>query len=152
LPRGSRLVVSCLCLAALFAAGCGKKGPDVVPVTGRITKGGKPVSFLTVTFWPELGRASMARTDADGRYELEFSKDIPMGAVPGRHTVFFRASQERIDEPLNLKDKKYHPQTPQILKKFNAQETSPCKVEVKHETPEVNIELNDFDEEPAARR
>jgi hypothetical protein len=88
----------------------------------------------------------MARTDADGRYELEFSKDIPYGAVPGRHTVFFRVSQERIDEPLNLKDKKFHPQTAQILKQFASKETSPCTVEVKHESPEVNIELDDFDD------
>ncbi len=144
LPRGSRLVASFLCLAALLAVGCGKKGPDVVPVTGRITKGGKPVSFVTVTFWPERGRASMARTDADGHYELEFSKDIPMGAVPGQHKVYFRVSQERIDEQVNLKSSKYHPQTAAILKKFSSQQDTPCTVEVKHETPEVNIELDDF--------
>lgn len=118
----------------------------MVPVTGRITKGGKPVAFVTVTFWPERGRASMARTDADGHYQLEFSKDIPYGAVPGMHKVYFRVPQERIDQGVNLKDAKYHPQTAQILKKFHSQDDTPCTVEVKHESPEVNIELDDFDD------
>ncbi len=140
------------CLAALSVAGCGPNGPDVVPVTGKITKGGKPVSFVTVTFVPELGRASMARTDADGHYELEFSKEIPYGAVPGQHKVFFKVSPESISEPVNLRDSKYHPQTAQILKTFSSEETSPCVVEVKHETPEVNIELDEFDDNSSKKK
>lgn len=148
IPRLSTVLLAACLMVGLFPlGGCGPAGPDVVPVAGRITKGGKPVAFVTVTFWPERGRASMGRTDADGRYQLEFSKDIPYGAVPGVHKVFFRVPQERIDAAVNLKDPKYHPQTAQILKKFSSQQETPCVVEVKHESPEVNIELDDFDDQ-----
>jgi len=124
----------------------------VVPVTGKITKGGKPVSLVTVTFVPERGRASMAKTDAEGHYQLEFSKEIPYGAVPGQHTVYFRVSAENINEPVNLRSPKYHPQTAQILKTFGSEEASPCVVAVKHETPEVNIELDDFDDKSSKKK
>jgi hypothetical protein len=141
-PRRGLLLA--LSVAAMLTTGCGRKGPDVVEVTGRITKGGKPVSFVTVSFMPERGRTSVGRTDADGRYDLDFSKEIPKGAVPGRHKVYFAVSQERIDAPVNLKESKYHPQMAQILKKFGSYQTTPCQVEVTHSSPEVNIELDDY--------
>jgi hypothetical protein len=129
-------------LAAVICAGCGPSGPDVVPVSGRITKGGRPVSIVAVQFYPEQGRPSSARTDNDGRYELEFSEDIPKGAVPGKHRVSIQVVQERIDQPINLKDPKYHPEMPEILKNFGDWQTTKLQVEVSHDQPVIDIELD----------
>lgn len=125
----------------LLAIGCGPKGPEVVPVTGRVTKEGKPVSNVLIHFLPEKGRTSSARTDSDGRFELQFSKDIPYGAVPGKHKVYFTMEQGRVDQPVNLDDPQYHPQMREILQKYGSYQNSPLRVEVDRNSPELTIEL-----------
>lgn len=68
--------------------GCG--GPDDQPelgtVTGTITQNGKPLADAWVEFVPEKGRLSAGRTDAEGRYSLQYTFDAP-GAKVGTHTV-----------------------------------------------------------------
>jgi hypothetical protein len=113
-------------------------------VSGRITKGGRPVSNAVVQFYPEKGRPSSARTDSDGHYELEFSEDIPKGAVPGKHKVSLQVLQERIDEPVNLKDPKYHPDMSEIRNRFGNWQTTPLQVEVRHDQPVIDIELDSY--------
>ncbi len=135
---------ACWIAVVICTAGCGPKGPDVVEVRGRITKGGRPVSHVVVQFYPEQGRPSAARTDGDGNYELEFSEDIPKGAMPGKHNVSIQIVQERIDEPINLKDPKYHPEMAQILKNFGDWSNTKLQVEVRHEQPVIDIELDNF--------
>ncbi len=142
-PRLDSFVVASLIFAAGIS-GCGPSGPDVVAVSGRITKSGQPVSNMVVQFYPDRGRPSAARTDDDGYYELEFSEEIPKGAVPGPHRVILQVLQESIDEPINLADKKYHPQTAQILQRFGNWQTTELKVEVRHDQPVMNLELDDF--------
>ena len=38
---------------------CSSGGPDVVPVSGFVTRNGKPVPFVTVYFQPTSGRPSL---------------------------------------------------------------------------------------------
>ena len=135
--------LACGILLVFYVAGCGPAGPDVVEVSGRITKGGRPVSNVVVQFYPDKGRPSAARTDDDGHYELEFSEDIPKGAMPGKHRVSLHVVQERIDQPINLKDPKYHSDMPEILRNFGDWKTTKLEVEVRHEQPVINIELDD---------
>jgi len=76
------------CLLLLAAAGCcgNKDIPPLGTVTGLVTLDGKPLADANVAFAPELGRTSIARTDAAGRYELYY--DGPnKGAAVGRHRV-----------------------------------------------------------------
>ena len=127
----------------VYTVGCGPDGPEVVGVTGRITKGGRPVSNVVVQFNPEKGRPSTARTDDDGRYKLEFSEEIPMGAVPGLHKVSLQVLPERIDEGVNLKDPKYHPEMAEILRHFGDWSKTKLKIEVRSDQPVIDIELDD---------
>jgi len=126
----------------LLVLGCGPKGPKVVPVTGRVTKDDSPVSNVLIHFWPERGRPSSARTDDDGRFELVFSKEIPKGAVPGKHKVYFTLEQASIDEKIDINSSKYHPEMRKILKKYGNYQTTPLKIEVKKGEPIIDIKLD----------
>ena len=60
-------------LLLLAYVGCSSSGPDIAYVSGRVTMDGKPLAQATVVFIPEDGRPAGARTDADGRYVLNFT-------------------------------------------------------------------------------
>jgi len=47
---------------------------------------GKPLAYATVVFIPENGRPAGARTDADGKYVLNFTEGRH-GAIPGNTAV-----------------------------------------------------------------
>ena len=67
--------------------GCGEAGPELAAVTGKLTKGGKPLAGVNVTFSPiEPGPSSGGRTDSDGKFVL-LSQSGKAGAVPGKHKV-----------------------------------------------------------------
>jgi hypothetical protein len=85
-----RLAVYFLILTACIA-GCGKSGPELAPVSGRLTVDGQPMENVDVTFQPdEMRPASYGRTDADGRYELGYKRGV-QGALLGQHTVRIRS-------------------------------------------------------------
>ena len=71
-------------------AGCGG-GPKYVPVSGVVTRGGKPLANVRVEFWPE-GNAvkSTAITDAEGHYNLMVEDGKSVGAVVGSHRVILK--------------------------------------------------------------
>jgi hypothetical protein len=90
LPRFLGLVLG---VATTWAAGCGD-GPDVVPVSGRITLDSNPLAGAYVTTQPigtvenpNPGEGSFGETDEDGRYHLELASDGTPGAVVGEHRV-----------------------------------------------------------------
>ncbi len=71
----------------MVVAGCGKGNrPDLAPVHGNVTLDSKPLAGAMVVFQPEHGKASHGFTNAQGRYELTYLRNIE-GAVLGRHTV-----------------------------------------------------------------
>ena len=57
-----------------LVTGCSSSGPEIASVSGRITMDGKPLANATVVFIPENGRPAGARTDADGKYVLNFTE------------------------------------------------------------------------------
>ncbi|MBX3440508.1 MAG: hypothetical protein KF861_23665, partial [Planctomycetaceae bacterium] len=79
-----RLLLS-LCLT-MFLAGCGNKGPKIASVEGTVLLDGEPLQDAAVVFNPPSGRPAGARTDAEGRYVLNFSKGRK-GAIPGTNRV-----------------------------------------------------------------
>ena len=64
-------------------AGCGKSGPELAPVSGRVSVDGQTMENVNVTFQPdEMRPASYGRTDADGHYELGYKRGV-QGACLG---------------------------------------------------------------------
>jgi hypothetical protein len=126
-----------ICLAALLiglVAGC-SDGPDVVPVTGTVTRAGKPVGGLMLNFMPEDGRPSWAITDAEGRYELQYSKSYQGGLI-GKHKVFVAYEPDQDGRPRALnRDQKA------IVAKYGNQSTSPLAVEIKNSGQVVDLQL-----------
>jgi hypothetical protein len=86
-------------LLVAVLAGCSQSGPEVAPVSGRVTLDGRPLASADVSFQPDgAQRASSGRTDADGRYQLMFKRGQP-GALAGEHTVRISISRELVRNP-----------------------------------------------------
>src|SRR5688572_11184430 len=89
---------STLILLLAACAGCGSDAPEIVRVSGTVTRGGKPVPGLIVHFQPEGGRPSWGQTDAQGHYDLDYDPDH-RGAKVGKHKVFFELGSAGASEP-----------------------------------------------------
>ena len=91
-----------LTIVALFLiliTGCGKSGPQIAPVHGRVTLDGKPLANADIRFQPDgPERPSVGSTDSDGRYELMYKRG-QSGAVVGQHTVRIWVSPEIVPHP-----------------------------------------------------
>ncbi len=95
--RGEWMDVPCVALIfTLTAFGCGKSAPyEVVPVSGKVTLDGEPLSNARLTFQPmagssqnrEVGPGSVGFSDESGTYVLETVYPVSKGAVVGAHTV-----------------------------------------------------------------
>jgi hypothetical protein len=86
----------------LFLAGCGGGGPQVAPVTGRVTLDGRPLELADVTFQPDGSqRPSVGRTDADGRYALAYKRG-QSGAIVGNHSVRIHISTDLVAKPPHI--------------------------------------------------
>lgn len=86
-PMFSKLRISLLIivLVSLTTVGCGSSG-DVGYVYGVVTLNGEPLPHATVSFYPTGARASVGRTDENGKYVLHYVKNED-GAVIGEHRV-----------------------------------------------------------------
>jgi hypothetical protein len=74
---------------SLLLTGCGgAAGPELGKVSGRVTLDGQPLANAVVRFQPAGagGTYSTGRTDADGNYQLRYSRD-QYGALIGSHRV-----------------------------------------------------------------
>jgi len=90
-------------LLLTMLAGCGTGGPEIVPVTGRVTLDGKPLEEATVVFQPAEGnRPSTSQTDADGRYQLMYKRGVE-GARVGKNKVSITVSHEIVRNPPKFK-------------------------------------------------
>jgi hypothetical protein len=121
--------ISALATLVILAVTCGcSKGPDVVPVKGTLTRGGKPLASFAVTFQPTQGRPSVALTDANGNFELAYTLH-EKGALRGTHKVFVQYTpiETSYDQP--SKDRR-----PADLKaihdKYGNVNTTPLEVEI----------------------
>lgn len=78
--------------AAVFAGGCAKSLPPIVPVEGTITVNNQPLPFVYVTFSPQLSdwgpeANSYGETDDKGHFTLICTYNQSAGAVVGKHLV-----------------------------------------------------------------
>lgn len=76
------LVFSC-CLFAMV--GC-DRGPETIPLEGRVTYGNQPLEFGTVIFQPSSGQPARGKIQPDGTFSLSTFRPGD-GVVPGKHLV-----------------------------------------------------------------
>jgi hypothetical protein len=126
------------CLGAacvtILIGGCNReKAPGLGRVTGAVTMDGTPVVDAAIKFEPEGGVAgtSVGRTDAEGKYELYYSRNHK-GAARGEHVVRINTYREPSEE-------KPQAQKETIPSKYNAK--SELKVTVKGGSNTHNFEL-----------
>jgi hypothetical protein len=82
-------------ITTLAILGCSPSHqPPLGRVSGTVTLDGESLANATVRFTPAgPGRTSEGTTDADGRYELRYLRDIP-GANIDQHTVRITTASE----------------------------------------------------------
>ncbi len=76
-------------ILVLIPAGC-DNGPNVAPVHGKITVGGKPLTEGNIVFMPSNGRMAHGKIQPDGSYRLTTFESND-GALIGDHSVTIEA-------------------------------------------------------------
>jgi hypothetical protein len=88
-----------LLVCAVALVGCVEPPRPVVPVSGRVTQGGKPIAGATVSFQPaiekgqDFGIGSYGKTDDRGRFTLRLVDNDEPGDIVGSHVVTISLSQ-----------------------------------------------------------
>jgi hypothetical protein len=119
-----RILSAALCCALCW--GCGPAGsgttPFLVPVKGKVTYKGKPVTKGLVKFVPDgYGREARGDLQSDGTFVLSTHKPGD-GVVPGSHRIAIAISESRLarDRALN---KYASPNTSQLTREVDAEHT-----------------------------
>lgn len=94
------------CLFCYTLPGCGESvvvpnWPDVVPCTGTVTMGGKPLGQAMVLYVPDVstqGQGGSAQTDDSGKYTIS-SRNVKGETVPGIVPGKYRVSFSRMVKP-----------------------------------------------------
>ncbi|MEQ8634245.1 hypothetical protein [Gimesia maris] len=135
-----RVIVLLVC-GMFLSDGC-SSGPDDVPetgtVTGTVTLDGAPLEEALVQFQPESGRISSGTTDAEGKYELDYTGTLK-GAKIGTHKVSittFKAPEE------NLETKEAQKQLPKekVPAKYNKDTTLTAEVNAGENTIDFDLQ------------
>jgi hypothetical protein len=127
LNRTNSLAV--ILLAATFGCGSGQAAlPDLIPVKGKITYKGQPLTTGTIRFEPDgYGRMATGKLQPDGTYVLSTLKEAD-GVVAGTHKVFVTGVDNKL-----AKDRAF--------KKFMQANGSTLTAEVSRENTEFNFDL-----------
>ena len=130
--------------AAISILGCGRGGPEIVPIEGTVTHDGEPVPNLRIYFVPTDGRPSWAISDSSGHFVLDYDADHD-GAKVGMHTVFVQNAGGDVDPTAAMSGAprpKTSPAMAQITKKYGTKDTSPLQVEVKKADRNFQLKLD----------
>jgi len=102
--------VSVLLWMLVVIAGCGEGFP-VAPASGIVLLDGSPLANASITTQPiatnslNPGPGSFARTDAEGRFDLELVQPAIRGAIIGEHRLMIRpVSAARKSAPPKIVD------------------------------------------------
>lgn len=127
-------LLACVAVLAVPIAGCSKGNqPPLGSVTGTVTLDGKPLANADVTFQPVgPGRAAMATTDDQGRYEMTYLNDVK-GALVGSTVVMITTAKSGSDDGKT-------PAVPERLPKRYHKEST-LKVEVAEGSNTFNFDL-----------
>jgi hypothetical protein len=133
------VVLTGVCLILLMLPACGGSGLNTVPVSGRVTYKGVPLTSGTITFSPQdqaSGRAAWAYIDPGGRYSLTTVR-MNDGALPGRYRVAVLAYDEAREDA----DKTRGRGRPTIPEKYLDHETSGLTATVESRTTTLDFDL-----------
>jgi hypothetical protein len=125
--------LSVLALAVLAASlGCGAAGqgalPSLIPVKGKITYKGQPLTTGAVRFEPDgYGRMASGTLQSDGTYVLSTLKEAD-GAVAGTHRVYIADPGKKLAND-------------RTFKKYMQANNSKLTAEVTPESTEFNFDL-----------
>lgn len=126
-------LIVCVCLV-----GCGSDGPDLGDVSGKVTFNGKPLRGAIVTFVPQAGGStSYGVTDAEGNYELMYSRD-KSGAMLGQHNVAVKT--EKLTQE-DMADGEPVPEFVPIPEKYK--QPGSLTAEVNAGSNDINFDLSD---------
>jgi hypothetical protein len=118
-------------VAAVAMPGCGSgeaKLPDLIPVKGKVTYKGQPLSQGIVRFEPDgYGRMASGKLQPDGSYVLTTQK-ADDGVVAGNHKVYIT----NVDKKL---------QNDRAFKKYTQANGSKLTAEVDPGNTEFNFDL-----------
>jgi hypothetical protein len=96
----------CLAIAILLTIGCGATGPEMMPVSGKVTQNGNPVAEAKILLHPQQQLPTgiplpMAISDERGDFKVT-SLSNGDGALPGmyRVTVELRAPSKSGEETI----------------------------------------------------
>jgi hypothetical protein len=107
--------------------GCGGSGPEVAPVSGRITVDGQPMENVDIVFQPDESKSpSYGRTDKDGRYTLVYKRGQD-GARLGWHSVGISVSHELVRNPPKIKNQELRREVKPGNNVFDFEATSESK-------------------------
>lgn len=86
--------------STLLLVGCGRSGPHTIPISGRVTYQGKPVSTGEVRYVPQDGSARQARgtLDSNGEFRLT-TYALNDGALPGDYQIAVISLEPHVGEP-----------------------------------------------------
>lgn len=119
-------------VAALLPLGCGDPGPTLVPVSGSVSVGGKPLATGSVSFRPDASKGNTSphhptgTIGPDGKFEL-VTVGKP-GAPPGHYKVLVFADANTDPKTGGAA----HPKPPAWLTdpKYTTERTTDLRVEV----------------------
>ena len=97
LHPGWRSGLVALAFAVAVVPGCGRSGPEMARVSGKVTYQGKPVPKGTITFLPvaPTGRTATGAISADGSYTLQ-TEEPADGAQLGEYRVTIYSHDEPV--------------------------------------------------------
>jgi len=130
-------------LLLLVLAGCGDSGPKVVKVTGTLKYKGQPVTNAIINFVPEFGRQSLAQTDEQGRFKINYDKHQD-GAVVGKHKVWVNQRATNTAEREAEMQGRQLPASREVaafFQKYNA-ENSKLTVDITTSTKDLSLDLD----------
>ena len=137
-------MVAAVAVAAAVLCGCGRGGPEVVPIEGVATHHGEPVPSLRIYFVPTDGRPSWGVTDGNGRFVLDYDPEHK-GAKVGTHTVWVLDDSGNVDPTAAMSGgagrPKRSPAIDQIIGKYG-REKSTLQVEVKKADRNLQLKLD----------
>jgi hypothetical protein len=125
--------VTAAALSVIFLAGCSRQGPEIAPVEGTVYLDGKPLEGAYLKFQPPNGRPSVGATDANGEYEMIYSRQ-ENGALVGEHTVSISTYQR------GNREDGIPPVPEKLPTKYNSQSELKKTVEPRHNT--IDFELD----------
>jgi hypothetical protein len=126
----SRILSAAFCCIVCW--GCGPAGhgttPDLIPVKGKVTYKGKPLSPGTIKFIPDgYGREARGAIRTDGSFVLTTHKEGD-GVVPGEHRVSIVSTDKSL-----ARDR--------ALEKYGRPNTSKITAEVDKDHTEFTFDL-----------